>query len=189
MRKNGIAKTVRLLSLSRIVEKKRVDLSIEAVKVLREEGVDARLTIAGVGDDQLVKELRDLVKSYKLDSVVKFLGFVDGEDKNKLFMETDIFLLPSENENFAVAVAESIVRQVPVVVSNRVAMHRFVEGHGTGVVIENLEVNSLVKAIKEVFFNFHVYWQGCHLSRHLLFWDNVFEQWKRILLTIGEERK
>lgn len=189
LRKNGLQESVRLLSFSRIAEKKRVDLSIEAVRVLREEGVDARLTIAGVGSDQLVKELKDLVKHYNLDSVVDFIGFVDGENKNNVYMNSDIFLLPSENENFAVAVAESIVRQVPVVVSNRVAMHRFVESHRTGIVIQELEVNSLVKAINEVISNHHIYWQGCLNSRHLLFWDNVFEDWKRILLTIEGARE
>lgn len=189
LRKNGLQESIRLLSFSRIAEKKRVDLSIEAVRVLREEGVDARLTIAGVGSDQLVKELRDLVELYNLDSVVDFIGFVDGEDKNNVYMNSDIFLLPSENENFAVAVAESIARQVPVIVSDRVAMHRFVERHKTGIVIEKLEVSLLVKAIKEIISNHNIYWQGCLNSRHLLFWDNVFEEWKRILLTTKEAKK
>ena len=189
LRKNGLQESIRLLSFSRIAEKKRVDLSIEAVRVLREEGVDARLTIAGVGSDQLVKELRDLVELYNLDSFVDFIGFVDGEDKNNVYMNSDIFLLPSENENFAVAVAESIARQVPVVVSDRVAMHRFVERYKTGIVIEKLDVSLLVKAIKEIISNHNIYWQGCLNSRHLLFWDNVFEEWKRILLTTKEARK
>lgn len=189
LRQNGLQESVRLLSLSRITEKKRVDLCIEAVKALREKGVDARLTIAGVGNNQLFQELRDLVRTYNLNSVVEFIGFVDGQDKNLVYINSDIFLLPSENENFAVAVAESIARQVPVVVSNRVAMHRFVESHRTGVVIEKLEVNSLAKAINEVISNHHIYWQGCRNSRHLLLWENVFEEWKRILLTTKEEEE
>lgn len=188
LRKNDLQESIRLLSFSRIAEKKRIDLSIEAVRVLREEGIDARLTIAGVGSDDLVEELRELVKHYKLNAFVDFIGFVDGDDKNKIYVDSDIFLLPSENENFAVAVAESIARQVPVVVSNRVAMHRFVESHRTGIVIEKLDEKSLVKAINEVISNYHIYWQGCHNSRHLLFWDNVFEEWKRILLTTEEAR-
>lgn len=189
LRRNGLQESIRLLSFSRITEKKRIDLSIEAVRVLREGGVDARLTIAGVGSNRLVRELSKLVKHYNLDSVVNFTGFVDGKDKDNVYMNSDIFLLPSENENFAVAVAESIARQVPVVVSNRVAMHQFVERHRTGVVIEKLEVNSLVKAINEVISNHHIYWQSCLNSRHLLFWNNVFEEWKRILLTTEELKK
>lgn len=189
LRKNGLQESIRLLSFSRITEKKRIDLCIEAVRVLREGGIDARLTIAGVGSNRLVRELSELVKHYNLDSVVNFIGFVDGEDKDNVYMNSDIFLLPSENENFAVAVAESIARQVPVVVSNRVAMHQFVERHRTGVVIEKLEVNSLVKAINEVISSHHIYWQSCLNSRHLLFWGNVFEEWKRILLTTEEVKK
>lgn len=189
IRKNGLQKPIRLLSFSRIAQKKRVDLSIEALKRLREEGVDARLTIAGTGSDQLVKQLRNLVKLYQLESFVDFTGFIDGEDKNYIFMNSDIFLLPSENENFAVAVAEAIARQLPVIVSNRVAIHRFVESHRTGVVIENLEVNSIVKAIIEVISNHDFYWQACRESRHLLFWENVFSEWKRILLAPKDARK
>jgi hypothetical protein len=68
-------------------------------------------------------------------------------------------------------------------------MHRFVERYKTGIVIEKLEVSLLVKAIKEIISNHNIYWQGCLNSRHLLFWDNVFEEWKRILLTTKEARK
>jgi glycosyltransferase involved in cell wall biosynthesis len=189
LRKNGLQEPIKLLSLSRIAEKKRIDLSIEAVRVLRDDGIDARLTIAGVGSQLLVKELRSLVNLYNLNLVVDFIGFVDDKDKDSVYMNADIFLLPSENENFAVAVAESIGRQVPVIVSNRVAMHRFVESHRTGLVIDKLDVNTLVTAILKVISNHSIYWQGCVKSRHLLTWDHVFEEWKRVLLATDEMRK
>lgn len=182
LRKNGIQETVKLLSLSRITKKKRIDLCIEAVRVLRARGIEATLTIAGTGSNQIVEQLRDLVRRYDLEASVQFIGFVDGQNKDELYINSDIFLLPSENENFAVAVAESIMRRVPVVVSNRVAMHRFVERHKTGVVVENLEVISFVDAIYEVYSNHDIYWQGCLNSRHLLLWDNVFEEWKRFCM-------
>lgn len=189
LRKNGIQETVNLLSVSRITEKKRIDLCIEAVRALRVRGIEARLTIAGTGSNQIVGQLRDLVNRYDLEAVIEFIGFVDGQNKDEAYYKSDIFLLPSENENFAVAVAESIMRRVPVVVSNRVAMHHFVQQHNAGVVIENLEVISLVNAIYQVYTNYDKYWQGCHNSRHLLLWDNVFEKWRRIIMSTEDAAK
>lgn len=169
---------LRLLCISRITHKKRIDLCIQAVKHLQDRGYSCFLTIAGDGDEQLLRELVKLAKVNGLESVISFIGFVDGDEKHRLYRESDILLLPSENENFAVSIAESIAHQVPVIVSDAVAMHSFVKVHKTGKVISELNAEVLADAILQLKSEYHQYWRACVTSKDLLEWEKVFNVWQ-----------
>jgi len=64
--------------------------------------------------------LKQLVSDLGLEGHCVFLDFVAGARKEWLLRNARWFLLPSEHENFGVAVFEALVRQCPVVVSDQV---------------------------------------------------------------------
>lgn len=76
-----------LLSFSRLVPKKRIEL---AILVLKELDLNYHLIIAGEGPDE--KRLRELVAKEKLDQKVTFLGLVPETDANGLKSAADVFL-------------------------------------------------------------------------------------------------
>jgi glycosyltransferase involved in cell wall biosynthesis len=168
---------IKLFCLSRITNKKRIDLCIRAVSKLNEGNNKFHLSIYGAGDTFLENELNQLVKELNLGEQVSFKGHVDGESKKFAIQSSDILLLPSENENFAVAVAESIAFGKPVVVSKFVAMHEFVDAHSTGLTIDELDVDKLVSAIKEVSDKFSTYQENCIAAANLLAWEDVIKLW------------
>jgi glycosyltransferase involved in cell wall biosynthesis len=141
------------------------------------------LTIAGEGDETLLRDLIQIVEMNNLEDVVKFIGFIDGEDKHELYRDSDLLLLPSENENFAISIAEAIAHQVPVVVSQNVAMHSFVKTHQTGKIIDELNVENLAEAIISLKSDYYKYWKGCANSKSILDWNVVFGRWREILET------
>ena len=172
---------IKLFCLSRIASKKRIDLCIRAVSKLNEGSNKYHLDIYGTGDEFLKKDLNDLVKNLNLGELVSFKGHVDGESKELAIQNSDILLLPSENENFAVAVAESIAFGKPVIVSKFVAMHEFVDTHSTGLTIDELNVDKLVSAIKQVSNKFSTYQENCIASAHLLAWEEVIKRWFQVI--------
>lgn len=174
---------LRLLCFSRISEKKRIDLCIQALAELNKREDRYLLTIAGTGDPVLVQKLQALCKKLDLDNHVDFRGHLADEvEIRSLFEESDIFLLPSENENFAIAVSESIGFSVPVIVSKFVAMHDFVDEHSTGVTLVDLSIPALVEAILEVEQNYRYFKDSCEKSRGLLSWTYVSRNWIRVLM-------
>jgi glycosyltransferase involved in cell wall biosynthesis len=180
---NDKHKPVRLLCFSRISKKKRIDLCIRALAELNKDEIRFRLTIVGTGDPILVEELKALCKKMNLDDQVEFRGHVAGEMKIRgVFEESDIFLLPSENENFAIAVSESIGFSVPVIVSKFVAMHDFVDEYSTGLTLENLSVSDLVDAILKVESGYISFRENCENFRGLLSWSNTSKNWLKVLL-------
>ena len=177
---------LRLLCFSRIAEKKRIDLCLQALAELNKLDQRYLLTIAGTGDPDLIHELHSLCKNLDLESYVTFRGHLADEiEIRSLFEESDILLLPSENENFAIAVSESIGFSVPVIVSKFVAMHDFVDEHSTGVTLNELSLPALVDAILKVEQNYSYFRDNCENSRGLLSWTNVSRNWIKVLIDSG----
>ncbi len=168
---------IRLFCLSRISSEKRLDLCIRAIHSLNITSPKYILNIYGLGSEALERELKNLVEALGIQQSVNFMGHVEGDAKTEALMNSDIFLLPSENENFAVAVAESIAFGKPVVVSQFVATHQFVDKHKAGITINQLEVESLVVGIREVTNNFSTIQRNCVSSAPLLDWDVVIRRW------------
>ena len=54
-----------------------------------------------------------------ISSRVKFSGALFGEDKWAAYRDADVFVLPSQNENFGNTAAEAVAAGTPVVVSEQ----------------------------------------------------------------------
>jgi glycosyltransferase involved in cell wall biosynthesis len=112
----------RLLFLSRLHPKKGLPLLLDAVGQARSMGSRVELVIAGDGPRAYLTELEAHVQALGLGAQVRFVGHVEGDAKRRLFADTDIFVLPSKQENFGIAVAEALAAGLPVIVSDQVAI-------------------------------------------------------------------
>jgi len=126
---------LRLLFLSRIHPKKGLPVLLEALSILRHRGIPATLTIAGDGPGEYVSEMKRLVNTYALHDLVKFAGFVNDEAKVRLLGEADLFVLPSYQENFGIAVVEAMSAGLPVIVSDQLALADEIVESGAGVAV------------------------------------------------------
>ena len=167
-----------LYCMSRIAAKKRLDLCIQALSYLNDSEYDFRLSIYGPSGGPLEEELRVLTENLHLSKKVEFKGFVsEGNNKESAIKDSHILLLPSENENFAVAVAESIGNLRPVLVSNFVAMHEFVDVHDVGVTIDILSAAEIASGVLRIVQDFEKYSENCFNSRNFLTWTFVSKLW------------
>lgn len=179
---NDYNRPVELLCMSRIAEKKRIDLCIRAVAELNSSDRKFNLKIYGSGDNKLEVDLKELAQRLDVSDSVHFCGFANEEVRRRAFSDSDIFLLPSQNENFAVAVAESIFELRPVVVSRFVAMHEFVDEFEVGITLRELDSGVLALAILDLIQDYDKYVRNCESNRELLSWTHVSEVWLRALL-------
>lgn len=104
----------RLLYLGRLHPIKGVELLLTAWSTLQKRFADWELVIAGKGDHSYVRCLQDMAKQLKLERVV-FLGPVYGEEKRLLYFSAELFILPTETENFGMAIAEAQAHALPVI--------------------------------------------------------------------------
>lgn len=121
-----------LLFLGRLHEKKGCDLLLQAFAAIARDHPKARLLIAGSGEMEV--PLRALADRLGIAHLVVWLGMVQGDAKWAAFHAADVFVLPSHQENFGIAVAEALGCGLPVLISDRVNICHEVEASGAGFV-------------------------------------------------------
>jgi glycosyltransferase involved in cell wall biosynthesis len=146
----GLHAPLRLVSLSRIAPKKRIDLMIDAVAILKEVGVECRLTVAGVGEAAFTRSLQERVAKLGVKNLVHFSGQLDGDEKHKLLWSSDIFLLPSDDENFGIALAEALAHGLPAISSANVAASEAISTWGGGRILATQDAASLAAQVRDL---------------------------------------
>lgn len=135
---------LRLLYIGRLHQKKGIENLLRAMSLFDDPRIELR--ICGTGESVYEAALRDLVHELKLEARTRFVGHVDGAAKSREFFSSDITVVPSFTENFAMVVAESLAHGTPVVVG-RGAPWAEIETQGAGLWIDN-SPGSIAEAVK-----------------------------------------
>lgn len=127
------------LFLSRIHEKKGCDLLIDAFARIASNYPNARLVIAGPGDNAIVEALKREVTGRGIESQVVWTGMLSGAQKWAALRAAEVFVLPSHQENFGIAVVEALASATPVIITDRVNIWREVAESGAGIVVADTQ--------------------------------------------------
>lgn len=142
-----------ILFFGRLHEKKRL---LETVRIFREVHAkmgEAMLLVVGDGDPVYVGRVRAEVESLGLAGDVLFTGLLEGRDKWAAVSAADVFVLPSRQENFALAVAEVMKAGVPVVVSDKVNLAPHLQRADAGRVLPLEPLDDWVHTLAELLQN------------------------------------
>ena len=146
----GIDPAARVVTfLGRISEKKGVPLLVESFRSTARSFPRAHLVIAGPDDEGIGRDLVARIAGTELSSRVSFVGLVTGPEKRALLQRSEVFVLPSADESFAVAVAEAMAVGCPVIVSPEVAVEDIVRATGAGLVVHR-DSAAIAGAIAEI---------------------------------------
>lgn len=137
----------RLFFLSRIHPKKGVDYLLHAWSVIEKQYTEWELQIAGPDNNGYLFEMQSLARHLRVNRVA-FSGALYGYDKSQAYWSADLFVLPTNSENFGLVVAEALAHGVPVIVSKG-APWEGVETHDCGWWID-IGVEPLVACLRKV---------------------------------------
>ncbi|MDE2451214.1 MAG: glycosyltransferase [Gammaproteobacteria bacterium] len=137
-----------ILYLARIHPIKRVDLLLRAYAAL-DDRRSAVLVIAGDGDPALVERLQGLSAELGLADDVRWVGFASGALKRWLLARAAVFVLPSDSENYGMAVVEAMHAGRPVIVTTGCGLAEFVRQWRAGIVTD-ATVDALRSALAEL---------------------------------------
>lgn len=114
-RLNKENQTHKIVTLSRLDENKRIDILIQAVKALRQDGVDVCLDICGSGPAK--EALAQLITSLELDPYIKLLGYVHEDQVSGIYSSADLFAT-IDWADFRLTTYEALSHRCKVLVSN-----------------------------------------------------------------------
>lgn len=129
-----------LLFMGRLHPKKRPDVLLDVMKAISDDFPDARLLFAGTGAEVYVSHLKDRARNLCLDNRVLFLGHLSGIAKASALAAADMFLLPSHQENFGIAVAEALHAGLPVILTRNVNIWQEIAEADAGIAVEDEDV-------------------------------------------------
>jgi glycosyltransferase involved in cell wall biosynthesis len=139
-----------VLYMSRLHPKKNVQGLLRAWAQVVADRPNAQLWVAGDGGDDYVQRLHDTVATHGLEDSMSFLGFVSGDEKERVLRKAWAFALPSHQENFGVAVLEAVAAGLPVVISGEVQLRSFVESHDLGVAVDRTDPAAIAAGLRSV---------------------------------------
>jgi glycosyltransferase involved in cell wall biosynthesis len=116
---------------------------------------DLVVVIVGPTDSAFAGAMMEEAKALASRARIVFTGMLQGPARIAPLVDADVFALPSEHENFGVAIAEALASGCPVVVSNHVGIASDIQAHGLGSVT-SLEPSDIAAAIDD--------WLGRRLS-------------------------
>jgi glycosyltransferase involved in cell wall biosynthesis len=141
--------------IGRLVAKKGIDTLIEAVSLLKKQGMQVELQIAGSGP--LDAELKSLVTEKELTTEdVCFLGVIPHSEVAGFIKSLDMFVLPcKQDENgdvdgIPVVLMEAMLSGVPVISSKLSGIPELVIANKTGLLIEQNDSVALAEAISKM---------------------------------------
>jgi len=123
-----------LLFMGRLHVKKGCDLVIEAFA--RVAGADPRLHLVMAGPDQTGWQpaLEQRARALGLAKRLTWTGMLSGDLKWGALRAAEVFILPSHQENFGLAVVEALTCGVPVLLSDKVNIWREIAADEAGFV-------------------------------------------------------
>ena len=177
----------RLLFSGRFDKKKNIPLLLAAMPLIIDKYPKIVLDIAGSGSKKKSDELRKIVADLKIQNNVVFHGWVNETRMEELYKETSLLVLPSENENFALAVSEALSSGVPCVVSKYVGTSDTVSRHNAGEIIEELTPQSVAKAVIKVLEGDHQAYRNAALlaAQEDLDWSKIAMKWGAMIRSLA----
>lgn len=138
-----------------------------------------------VGDGNLITELYSMSKDLKIDSNVRFTGFVNEIDKILYYKAADMFVLPSFLEAFPLTLMEASASGLPLIGSDLECFKSIIDDQRTGLVFKKGDVDDLADKIIYLLDNSDVRKiMGNNAKKKIIEfdWEKVVEKTERLYL-------
>jgi glycosyltransferase involved in cell wall biosynthesis len=142
----------RLLSVSRLVDRKGHERVLHALALLKVNGSLSAFCYVIVGDGPTRTSLEMLVHELNLDTHVFFKGDVSDQELQLCYVDTDVFILPVKDdpidkEGFGMVYLEAAGYGIPSIATRMSGVDEAVLDQQTGLLVSDGNIEELVRAI------------------------------------------
>ncbi len=123
---------------------KKFEYALEALDLLK---VKVPLLIAGKPTDY-TDDLKKLVRYYKLEAYVHFLGYVTETELDELYTNCQVYVYTAPEEDFGMGIVEAMAYQKPVVAWNHAGPSRIISHQLNGFLAEPNRIDQFKEYIE-----------------------------------------
>jgi len=186
---HGISDDMKLvLFLGRLSDKKSPDLLLRAFGELsrRLAGIRILLVFAGPDEAGVQARLEQMALQLGVRPIVQFVGPVFGDAKWAAYRDADVFVLPSQNENFGNTAAEAVAAGTPVIVTEQCGIAPLLADEA-GLVVRH-DTAALSRALERILIETELRARlssGCAVVTSRLGWDEPVRDMEALYATLA----
>ena len=138
--------------VGRIEEAKGQHLLIEAMQMLKQENIPAKIFFVGHAmRESYIEELKTKVKEKNLENEVVFYGFT--KNPHNFMQASDVVVLATDCETFGLVVIEAMQVGTPALATNQCGPLEMIEHEKSGLLFEKNSSEDIYKQIKKLYEN------------------------------------
>ncbi len=138
-----------IVTVSRLISRKNIELLIEAFGLFRVSAPDARLIIVGDGPER--QRLESVAQALGVAESVEFTGSVPHHQVSKFLARTHLFVLPSVREALGAVYFEAMAMRVPVVGVHGEGIADYVTNGQDGFLVPPNDIESIVAIMRAMY--------------------------------------
>jgi glycosyltransferase involved in cell wall biosynthesis len=150
-KKSNINDRIKLLTVTRLVEKKGLEYLIKALPIVIKEMHDCDLTIVGSGP--LNDHLHQLIHDLKLEGYIHFKGDLSDFELMHYYENAEMFILPciiaenGDRDGIPVAIMEAMAMELPIISTTVSGIPELVENGISGILVSQKDEIAIANAI------------------------------------------
>lgn len=107
---------LRMITVGRLIPLKGIQYLVEAIRILKNEGICVHLTV--VGDGPLGDQLRDMARLWELQDQVRFSSYIPHDELLEAYSDYHVYVQPSTVEVVGLAALEALASGLALIVSD-----------------------------------------------------------------------
>ncbi len=135
-----------LLQVGTLTYYKRQEDSIKALNLVLRKHENIKLIFVGVEDINYKAKLINLIKKYKIENNVLFLGSVSDRKLEQVYAACDVFLFPAF-QSWSLVTIEAMAAKKPVIVSNMCGVSEIITSGYNGFVVSHKDYKMMANFI------------------------------------------
>ena len=141
-------KEFNILFLSNMMEAKGVWDLVEACRILKEKGKKFHCHFVGKWSDISEEEFQRKIHLFNMGNCISAYGGKYGNEKETYFQKADVFVLPTHNECFPLALLEAMEHELPCISTQEGGIAAIIDEGKTGYVVERKNPQALAGKIE-----------------------------------------
>lgn len=136
----------KILCVGSLIERKGVDLLLNALAK-----VQAEFEVYFAGDGEEKEALEELAKKLEIDTKVHFLGQLNRDALLKHYADSDLFVLPTREDCFALVILEAMCSELPIVCSKYAdGAYDLIRDGENGFIVDPYNIDEFANRIESV---------------------------------------
>lgn len=181
-RPKPISNQKQILFVARLIERKGAKYLIEALPLVRSQGIDAKLTLVYSSGDQEA-QVKEAIQQAGVQCFVTLAGKVPADELVKLYKNCDLFVLPAivdsqgDTEMLGVVFLEAMTYKKPIIGSNVGGIPDVIKDGKSGLLVPpnspNLLANAIVRVLSDTGLADQLGEGGYRFSQDYFNWDRI----------------